>query len=135
MIPAVPSRLHRHERRGLGEHVRFRHGDAVELDYPAESFSHVLGIEGPAHFRTREKFFRSAQLAGAGFEIVAFRAIGDKVFPGYSSSFTRQVRRENRHLGLMISAGFTLVARLLGHLYRRGLIEYVFVRARKAARQ
>ncbi len=173
-------------RRGIGGRVRFVHGDAVSLEFPAESFSHILGIEGPADFRTRERFFGSAhrvlkaggeliltdvilgpgfprrtvlqrlilsaarrawmappenqvderqyrdQLTGAGFEIVAVRTIGDKVFPGYSRSFTRQVRAENRHMGLLLSTGFTLAGRLLGYLYRCGLIEYVFVKARKA---
>lgn len=173
------------EKRGLAAHIRFFHGDAVNLDYPDGYFSHILGIEGLAHFWTREKFFHSAyrvlkaggeliltdvilgpgfqqwnplqrlimyvarkawmapsenqigeseyraQLTRAGFDIAALHKLGDKVFPGYGRSFTRQVRNENRHMGLMLSTGFTLAAILLGYLYRWQWIEYVFVRAKK----
>ena len=45
---------------GLADRIRFKHGDACRLDFPEGSFSHVIGVEGPAHFNTREKFFAAA---------------------------------------------------------------------------
>ncbi len=46
---------------GFGEdRVKFHHGTATALPFPAETFTHVIGIEGPAHFDTREKFMREA---------------------------------------------------------------------------
>jgi SAM-dependent methyltransferase len=43
------------------ERVRFHHGTAIELPFPDSNFTHVLSIEGPEHFDTREKFLREAQ--------------------------------------------------------------------------
>jgi len=43
-----------------GEQVRFHHGTAIELPFPDNNFTHVLSIEGPEHFDTREKFLREA---------------------------------------------------------------------------
>ena len=40
--------------------VRFHHGTAIELPFPDNHFTHVLSIEGPEHFDTREKFLREA---------------------------------------------------------------------------
>jgi len=42
------------------ERVRFHHGTAIELPFPDNNFTHVLSIEGPEHFDTREKFLREA---------------------------------------------------------------------------
>lgn len=44
----------------LNHRIKFVHGDACILDFPENSFSYILGIEGPANFNTREKFFSSA---------------------------------------------------------------------------
>jgi SAM-dependent methyltransferase len=44
----------------LGNKLKFRHGDACVLDFPESSFSHIMGIEGPANFNTRECFFSAA---------------------------------------------------------------------------
>ena len=43
------------------DRVRFHHGTATELPFPASSFTHVLSIEGPEHFDTREKFLHEAR--------------------------------------------------------------------------
>lgn len=40
--------------------VRFHHGTAIELPFSDNNFTHVLSIEGPEHFDTREKFLREA---------------------------------------------------------------------------
>jgi len=169
---------------GVEKKVKFVHGDAVALEFPDASFSHILGIEGPAHFNTREKFFHSAarvlknkgellltdiilgdkfrrwnpvhqivlrmgakgwvvpivngvkeekykkQIEDAGFEIVFLKRIGDKVFPGYAGHFTKEKCEENKRMGLA-ALGLKLIGRLLGYLYRKGFIEYVYVKARK----
>jgi ubiquinone/menaquinone biosynthesis C-methylase UbiE len=44
----------------LEERVRYHHGTATELPFPDNSFTHLLSIEAPEHFRTREKFFGEA---------------------------------------------------------------------------
>ncbi len=41
--------------------VRFHHGTATQIPFPDESFTHVLSIEGPEHFDTREKFLHEAR--------------------------------------------------------------------------
>jgi erythromycin 3''-O-methyltransferase len=46
---------------GAEERVRFHHGTAIELPFPDQSFTHVLSIEGPEHFDTREKFLHEAR--------------------------------------------------------------------------
>ncbi|HEV7474374.1 MAG TPA: class I SAM-dependent methyltransferase [Pyrinomonadaceae bacterium] len=46
---------------GAEDRVRFHHGTAIELPFPDESFTHVLSIEGPEHFDTREKFLHEAR--------------------------------------------------------------------------
>ncbi len=43
------------------DRVRFHHGTAIELPFPDNHFSHVLSIEGPEHFDTREMFLREAR--------------------------------------------------------------------------
>ncbi|MEP6570372.1 MAG: methyltransferase domain-containing protein [Acidobacteriota bacterium] len=45
---------------GAEDKVRFHHGTAIELPFPEDSFTHVLSIEGPEHFDTREQFLHEA---------------------------------------------------------------------------
>ncbi len=48
-------------RNGLSpERMRFHHGTAVALPFDDESFTHLVSIEAPEHFDTREDFFREA---------------------------------------------------------------------------
>ena len=42
------------------DRVRFHHGTAIDIPFPDGSFTHVLSIEGPEHFDTREKFLHEA---------------------------------------------------------------------------
>ena len=44
--------------RNLSQKIVFKKQDACILPYQSGSFSYVIGIEGPAHFNTREKFLR-----------------------------------------------------------------------------
>jgi ubiquinone/menaquinone biosynthesis C-methylase UbiE len=46
---------------GAEDRVRFHHGTAIQLPFPDQNFTHVLSIEGPEHFDTREKFLREAR--------------------------------------------------------------------------
>jgi len=46
---------------GAEDRVRFHHGTAIELPFPDETFTHILSIEGPEHFDTREKFLHEAR--------------------------------------------------------------------------
>jgi ubiquinone/menaquinone biosynthesis C-methylase UbiE len=46
---------------GVEDRLRYHHGTAIELPFPDESFTHVLSIEGPEHFDTREKFLHEAK--------------------------------------------------------------------------
>jgi ubiquinone/menaquinone biosynthesis C-methylase UbiE len=45
---------------GLSRDVRFHHGTATELPFENASFTHVMSIEGPVHFKTRERFVQEA---------------------------------------------------------------------------
>lgn len=44
----------------MEEPVRFQHGTATQLPFPDSHFTHVISIEGPEHFNTREQFMREA---------------------------------------------------------------------------
>lgn len=46
---------------GAEDRVRFHHGTAIELPFPDNNFTHILSIEGPEHFDTREKFLHEAK--------------------------------------------------------------------------
>jgi len=46
---------------GAEDRVRFHHGTATEIPFPEETFTHILSIEGPEHFDTREKFLYEAR--------------------------------------------------------------------------
>jgi len=45
----------------LEDRVRFSHGTATAIPFPDEAFTHVLSIEGPEHFDTRERFLHEAR--------------------------------------------------------------------------
>src|ERR1044072_6786572 len=46
---------------GAEDRVRFHHGTAIQLPFPDDRFTHVLSIEGPEHFDTREMFLHEAR--------------------------------------------------------------------------
>lgn len=171
----------------LDKKIRFVHGDACVLNFPKESFSHLFGIEGPANFNTREKFFKSAyrvlkkggeliltdvilgekfnrrkilqniilgfatkcwivprenwvteeeyqkQLKETGFKVIFIKKIGKNVFPGYANHFFtikafNEVRKER---GFLNTLGFVIISKILGYLYNKGWIEYIYVKAKK----
>lgn len=172
---------------GLSEQLTFQHGDACRTGLPPESFSHVIGIEGPAHFNTREAFFAEAhrvlepggwllltdsiiqkdpeglaeqavaqlclrvwqmpranwinihtyrqQLERAGFEVEILRSIGHNVFPGFARYNVRPdaIRDTLRVHGKAVGPGVVFICWLLGYVHRRGLSDYLLVKARKPA--
>jgi len=50
----------RAEELGCSDRVIFKKMDACKIEFPSEKFSHILGIEGPAHFNTRADFFKES---------------------------------------------------------------------------
>jgi len=175
------------EARNLSERIVFEKQDACILPYPSGSFSYVIGIEGPAHFNTREKFLRRSfdvlepggillltdiivdrekarrqpvgfwigrraagrwhmpeanwmtiagivkLLEAIGFRVDIARSMGDRVYPGFSSHNTKMpsIRNAMRTRGIFIGLGLTLISWLLGWAFRRGMIDYAFIRAVK----
>ncbi|MBF5043383.1 methyltransferase domain-containing protein [Aggregicoccus sp. 17bor-14] len=47
-------------RAGLEGQVHLHHGSATALPFAPACFTHVLGVEGPVHFDTRERFLQEA---------------------------------------------------------------------------
>jgi ubiquinone/menaquinone biosynthesis C-methylase UbiE len=169
------------------EQIQFQHGNACDLQFPEQSFTQILGIEGPAHFKTREEFFKSAQkvltkdgeivltdiilgakyqpkkwshrllmkfickkwvvpienqvgeegyndqLRNAGLTPVFLQKIGDKVFPGYGrNAFSLKTFKMRLGLrGFIPTLGLTIISWMLGYLYKKGIIEYIYVKAKK----
>ena len=56
--PHVEHARRRVREAGCEARVRFHHGTATRMPFPEESFTHVLSIEAPEHFDTREDFLR-----------------------------------------------------------------------------
>ncbi len=48
------------EKAGLAEQIRIHHGTAASLPFEDRTFTHVLSVEGPQHFNTRERFVQQA---------------------------------------------------------------------------
>lgn len=171
----------------LNDKLIFEKKDACKTGFPNETFSHILGIEGPAHFKTRMDFFKEAyrllknkgellltditfdkvesnknvvlkkitsfaskkwhmpkenwvdakeycdQLQKAGFKVVKFLKIGDRVFPHFAKCNMRlkSIKKAIKTRGLPIGIGLTIISWLLGYGYKNNVIDYVFVKAVK----
>jgi ubiquinone/menaquinone biosynthesis C-methylase UbiE len=171
----------------LDNKIKFYHGDACILNFPDNTFSHIFGIEGPAHFSTREKFFKAAsrvlkekgellltdivlgkkfnninkfqrliveltakkwivpkanwidegnykkQLEKEGLKVVFLKKMGGKVFPGYANNgfSIKTIKTRISQRGPLAIIGLTIISYFLGYLYRKGLIEYIYVKAKK----
>jgi erythromycin 3''-O-methyltransferase len=170
---------------GLSGQLIFAHGDACRTGFDDGMFSQVLGIEGMAHFDTREAFFTEAsrvlrsggllmltdcilrqpppvlmaeisfvacsrfwhvpranwvtseeygrQLEANGFRVEFIRSIGDQVYPGFARyNARRQAIMNNIEVrGLPIGLGLAFICWLVGDVYRRGVSDYVLVKAFK----
>ncbi len=177
----------RARRAGVGEdRLRFHHGTATALPFPAHRFTHLLSIEAPEHFDTREDFFREAhrvlapggvlalcdysaarppmnvversvvecarrlwhvpaanvygnttfeeKLRAAGFIDIAIQDVGRWTIPGYYHEHRRPetVRAVVRVRGVLTGViGGYLIDRGVYEAFRRGLLEYILVRAVK----
>jgi ubiquinone/menaquinone biosynthesis C-methylase UbiE len=73
------------------------------------------------------------QLEEAGLKMILLKRIGEKVFPGYAKNgFTlRTLRIRLSQRGFFATIGLTWISWLLGWLYKRGCMEYIFIRAQK----
>jgi erythromycin 3''-O-methyltransferase len=179
----------RFRRMGVSESkVSFRHGSATKLPFGAESFTHVIGLESPPHFDTRDRFFHEAyrvlkpggrivladyllarepanvferilvrlgariwhvpevNISGrgeyicgmryAGFDKIHLEERGKDVIPGYVADHrTLEAAWQTmkvRGFWPGVVGGFIIDWAVL-ELYRRGLLEYIFVTAEKPA--
>jgi len=175
----------RASKHGLDERVVFHHGSAVALPFNEGSFSHLMSIEGPEHFDTRDRFLGEAfrvlrpggvmalsdytlprpprgildrttvgltrriwkvpaanlwsakeyrhRLASHGFRRVEVTEIGESVIPGYYREQRRlEVRRELARIRGFVGGRLgQIIDHVLIWAYRRGLVDYVLVRAEK----
>ena len=168
--------------------VTFQHGSATNLPFPDESFTHIIGLESPPHFNTRERFFHEAyrvlkrggrmvladyllerpavsffermlvrqgariwhvpeeniygcgeyirRLRNAGLLKIHLERRGEDVIPGYVADHrTLEAARQTmkvRGFWPGVVGGFIIDSAVL-ELYRRGLLEYIFVVAEKPA--
>jgi len=73
------------------------------------------------------------QLENAGMKVIIFKKIGDKVFPGYANYCSRKktMQESKKERGFFPAIGFVLISRALGYLYKKGWIEYIYVKAKK----
>ena len=171
----------------LSDRIHFKKMDACKLSFPQDSFDYVIGIEGPAHFNTREVFLKKTYevlkpngilllsdilidntgtekklydriignfcakfwympkanrmsveeikvlLNEIGFIIDSTESAGKNVYPGFSryNLKLKSIRNAIRTRGIRIGLGLTLISWLLGYVYRRKMIDYVFLRAIK----
>jgi len=68
-----------------------------------------------------------------GFMIDTTESAGRDVYPGFSHYNLKpeSVRNAIRTRGIKIGLALTFISWLLGYVYRRGMIDYVFLRAIK----
>ncbi len=73
------------------------------------------------------------QLEEIGFKIVFLKKIGNKVFLGYSNYFSKikTIKEVTKERGFLTTIGLSLISMFLGYIYKKGLIEYIYVKVRK----
>lgn len=81
---------------------------------------------------TNEEDYKK-QLEKAGFKIIFLKKIGKKVFPGYAHYHCQKKPRKEvtKERGFFTSIGLTIISWVLGYLYKKGWIEYIYVKAKK----
>jgi ubiquinone/menaquinone biosynthesis C-methylase UbiE len=70
--PHVEHARRRAREAGCEDRVRFHHGTATSLPFSGESFTHILSIEAPEHFDTRDDFIGEAHRVLAPGGVAAF---------------------------------------------------------------
>ncbi len=171
----------------LSDRIHFEQMDACKIPYKSNTFNYIVGIEGPAHFNTREQFLRRAydvlkpkgvllltdvivntniamknhfnKLIGKfgskfwhmpkenwynadeltslldkiGFEVHIVEKVGEHVYPGYArfnlkwSSIINAIQIRGFFPGL----GLTFISWLIGFAYKKGMVDYVVLKAVK----
>lgn len=171
----------------LSDRIHFEKMDACKLSFQPDSFDYVIGIEGPAHFNTREVFLRKAYevlkpsgilllsdiivdnivtekslynrlignlcakhwympkdnwmsieemkllLEKIGFKVDTTESVGSHVYPGFSKYNLKwkSIKNACHTRGFRIGFLLTFISWLLGYVFRRNMIDYVFIRAIK----
>jgi len=74
------------------------------------------------------------QLEKHGLKVVFLKKIGGKVFPGYGDYFSKlnTIKRLEKERGILTSLGLSMISVILGYLYKKGWIEYIYVKAKKS---
>jgi ubiquinone/menaquinone biosynthesis C-methylase UbiE len=72
-------------------------------------------------------------LKDIGFKIDSFEVAGDKVYPGFSKFNLKWASIYNafKIRGIRLGIGLTIISWMLGYVYRKQMIDYVFIRAVK----
>jgi SAM-dependent methyltransferase len=171
------------------ENIKFLKKDACNIDNKIKCiYDYIIGIEGIAHFNTREKFIKACyntlkndgeliltDIVGSyrrknfnklewfiinkccqlwhypksnqitqeeyykilndnNLEIIHFEKIGDKVFEGYANHYFYDFKtlfNTIKRMGIFNTLGLIFIGQILKWLYKNGIIEYVFIRAKK----
>jgi ubiquinone/menaquinone biosynthesis C-methylase UbiE len=173
--------------RNVAEKISFEKQDACILPYKSASFTHVIGVEGPSQFNTREQFLKRAydvlkpngvllladviihanaarkswlngiighiltkqwyiprpnmmnferyrkMLVDIGYQVDFIRGIGANVYNGFARFNTKwsSIKNAIAVRGLWIGIGLTFISWLLGIAFKRGLLDYAYIRAVK----
>ncbi len=171
----------------VAEKISFKKQDACILPFKSETFTHVIGIEGPSQFNTREKFLKRAydvlepdgvllladviihkntarkgwlnrkigrilskqwyipepnwmnfekyrkMLVGIGFKVDLMKGIGANVYTGFARFNTKwsSIKNAIAVRGLGTGIGLTIISWLLGIAFKRGMLDYAYIRAVK----
>ena len=76
-----------------------------------------------------------SQLDKAGLKLSCLEKIGDRVFPGFAGNCfkIKTIKTRTGHRGFFAVIGLNIISFMLKYVYKKGLIEYIFVKARKGS--
>lgn len=74
------------------------------------------------------------QLEKHKLKVIFIKKIGNKVFPGYGNYFSKfdTIKKLRKERGIFNSLGLSIISMMLGYLYQKGWIEYIYVKAKKS---
>lgn len=103
-------------------------------------YSKIIGRLCAKHWYMPKENWMSAtemlnMLTKTGFIIDSCEVAGDKVYPGFANFNLKlsSIKNAFRLRGIWIGAGLTFISWMLGYLYNKQMIDYVFIRAVKPA--